>query len=170
MNLLGRSAGARSRTGAFQGRALWRELSPMAPQAPLLPLRHCSRPLPLGMDRRAWPSYSHRIEGVHERRRSRPRLEPTPNWNGRKTRFRLFERPRRGTEDFLGRVGDTTQSQEPRTKVLAVDPVDVFGAASAATMIADKPSARIKPFGLCILQGHNAKRRNQSSGFRSAPS
>ena len=37
---------------------------------------------------------------------------------------------RRGTKDFLGRVGDTTQSLGPRSKARAADPVDVFGAAS----------------------------------------
>ena len=35
-----------------------------------------------------------------------------------------------GTEGFLGRVGDTTQSAEPRSKAQPIDPVDVFGAAS----------------------------------------
>ena len=53
---------------------------------------------------------------------------------------------RRGTKDFLGRVGDTTQPLGPRSKAQGADPIDVFGAASAATATADKPSARMKPF------------------------
>ena len=39
---------------------------------------------------------------------------------------------RRGTKDFLGRVAHTTQSRTPNQKAGATDPVDVFGAASAA--------------------------------------
>ena len=73
-----------------------------------------------------------------------------------------------GTEDFLGRVGDTMQLAEPRSKARPTDPVDVFGAASAAAAKADKPSVQVKASGLCNLPGHNVKRRNYSSEFRGA--
>jgi hypothetical protein len=69
---------------------------------------------------------------------------------------------RRGTKDFLGRVADTMQWHEPRTKARATDPVDVFGAASAVANIADKPSMRTKPSRLRSLPRHHEKRRNYS--------
>jgi hypothetical protein len=64
---------------------------------------------------------------------------------------------RRGTEGFLGRVGDTMQLAEPRSKARPTDPVDVFGAASAATAIADKPSVRTKASRLRSLPGTTSK-------------
>jgi len=84
------------------------------------------------MDRRAWPSFaqhegdasdveaalgtSHCLTGTA--------LRDPATLNGR----------RRGTEDFLGRVAHTTQSAGPRSKAQPIDPVDVFGAASAAAV------------------------------------
>src|ERR1700674_5602629 len=70
---------------------------------------------------------------------------------------------RRGTKDFLGRVGQTTQSREPTPKVGVTDPVDVFGAASAAAAMADKPSVRTPTLGLVHPSGTPRKRRNYSS-------
>ena len=77
---------------------------------------------------------------------------------------------RRGTEDFLGRVAHTTQSAEPRSKAQPIDPVDVFGAASAAADQADKAPARIKPSRLCSLLGHSEIEGTYSSQFRGARS
>jgi hypothetical protein len=76
----------------------------------------------------------------------------------------------RGTEDFLGRVGDTAQLAEPRSKAQPIDPVDVFGAASAAAAKVDKPSVRVKASGLCSLPEHNVKRRTILQEFRGARS
>jgi hypothetical protein len=64
---------------------------------------------------------------------------------------------RRGTKDFLGRVGDTAQLAEPRSKARPTDPIDVFGAVSAAAAIADKPSVRVKASSLCSLPERNLK-------------
>jgi hypothetical protein len=64
-----------------------------------------------------------------------------------------------GTEDFLGRVGDTMQLAEPRSKAQPADPVDVFGAASAAAAKADKPSMQVTASGLCNLPERTVKGR-----------
>ena len=64
---------------------------------------------------------------------------------------------RRGTKDFLGRVGDTAQCAEPRLKAQRIDPVDVFGAASAAAATADNPSAQVKASRLGSLPKYNEK-------------
>jgi hypothetical protein len=75
---------------------------------------------------------------------------------------------RRGTEDFLGRVADPTQLAEPRSKARPIDPVDVFGAASAAAAKADKPSTRIKASCLRSLPETTSKEEImlQNSGVR----
>ena len=75
---------------------------------------------------------------------------------------------RRGTKDFLGRGEQSSQSAKPRSKAQRINPVDVFGAASAATAMVDNPSVRTESSGLPFLPKHNVRRCNYSSGFRSA--
>jgi hypothetical protein len=106
------------------------------------------------MDRRTWPSFDTQ-EGVASN------VEAALGTSHRLTET-AFERDlailngrRRGTKDFLGRVGDTAQLVEPRSKAQPIDPVEVFGAASAAAAKADKPSVRVKSSGLCHLPEYN---------------
>ena len=82
------------------------------------------------MDRRAWPSLSYQVKentsnveaalGTSHRLTGTAVRRDPATWNGR----------RRGTKDFLGRREQSPQSHEPRLKVRAADPVEVFGAAS----------------------------------------
>src|SRR5438105_3438436 len=116
-------------------------------------MRHCSRPRPVGMDRRAWPSFAQ-----HEGDASDVEAALGTSHCLTGTALRdpaTLNSRRRGTEDSLGRVAHTTQSAGPRSKAQPIDPVDVFGAASAAADQADKPPAWIKPSRLCSLPGHS---------------
>jgi hypothetical protein len=65
---------------------------------------------------------------------------------------------RRGTKDFLGRVAQSTQSRQPTPKAGVTDPVDVFGATSAAAAMADKPSMRTPTLGLVHPSGTPRKK------------
>jgi hypothetical protein len=127
-------------------------------------MRHRSRPLSFGMDRRAWPSFI-TTEGdasnVEAALGTSHRLTETVC--GRD--LAILNGRHWATEDFLGRLGDTTPFAGPRSKAQRTDPVEVFGAASAATAKADKPSVRVKTSGLWILPEYLVKRSHYSSGI-----
>ena len=152
--MLGRDAGARGLTGAHQGRAHQGDLGTWDTKPAKVSMRHCSRPRPVGMDRRAWPSFI-TTEGdasnVEAALGTSQRLTETVF--GRD--LAILNGRRRGTKDFLGRVGDTMQLAEPRSKAQSADPVEVFGAASAAALEVDKPSVRTKASRLCNLPEPN---------------
>ena len=134
-------------------------------------MRHCSRPRPLGMDRRVWPSFF-----LCRLRRRQANVEAALGPSQRLTGTVARRDPaalngrRRGTKDFLGRGERFPQSRRTRPKLFSADPVEVFGAASIAdTVIADKPSTRMQTLGLVNPSRTHRKRRNYSSELRGAP-
>jgi hypothetical protein len=91
-------------------------------------------------------------------------MEEISAWSGRKGAVR--SRPLELAD--LRRMRNITQSPRPSSNALAADPVDVFGAASAATPMAEKLSVRMNPSPCAAIRKHNEKRRNHSSEFRGA--
>lgn len=75
--------------------------------------RHRSRPLPLGMDRHAWPSVTFQEgntrDGEAALGTSHCLTETVSERN-----LAILNGRRRGTKDFLGRLGNTRQSAKPR--------------------------------------------------------